>query len=333
MLAIVLALTCALRLQEADRVVATIPEGVRVLDSAWSSDGTEVAYCAEKDNQFWIVWGNWKSPASPLPAIPALVGDGRGLFYAAFGRETSKFYHDDEVLFETPSIREWSWRLPGAVSADGKVMATDVRNLKSGKSGIAINGKIGDLYSGTVSPPVLSRDGRVCAFVAEADEGYRVVVNGNPGAVYDWVTQPAVSSDGTVVAYAADSEKQWFLVTGEKKSKVPGPVGGVFLGVGEKTLGYWRAYGKGPDARQRIVVDGREGQEFAQVFEPKFSPDGKHVAYSARTPDDTWRIMVDERSYIVKDLRWGPVFLSEGKEVGFGYRQGRELLRKILDVK
>jgi hypothetical protein len=319
--------------QEAGDLIGTLPEGVQASLVSFSRDGKVVAYSAIKGRELWAAVGDWKSPPSPFPAFVVLLEDGKEFIHVAFSREKTSVYRQEKLLFETTSQREWAWTMPGAASADGGVVANYVRHLKTGQSGIALNGKLQELHKGTGSSPVLSRDGKTFAFALEKDEGHCVVVNDKPGPVFDWVTQPVISDDGRVVAYGAESGDDNILILDGRKIAVKKSPKGLFMSPDGKTIGYWGSAKKGdPKGGLQVVVGDREGTAFASLRPPVFSPDGKHVTYRATKADGTWVVVLDDRSIEAEGIQADPVFMAGGKQVGYGIRKGREFRWKILDL-
>jgi hypothetical protein len=317
--------------QEGDRLVATVPDGVRAMDPSFSSDGKSVVYEAWRAEQHWVVSGEWKTKPSRSPFIALLLPNGKDVFYAAFGRP-AVFHLNDTVLFEVPDPTGW-W-FPGVITPDAKTVLNFKRDARAGTSAVAINGKLQISHKGTMSVPVMSPDGKRFAFALENDDGHCIVDNDKPGPTFDWVTQPALSADGKVLAYGAEAEDKFFILHGDRKIPVAGPLKGVFLSPDGASVGWWgQAKKEGPKSGERVVVAGREGPVFATLHPPVFSPDGKHVTYRAAREDKTWCVVVDDRTIDVTNLQGDPVFTADGKHVGFGYRKGQELRWKTLDVR
>jgi Tol biopolymer transport system component len=311
--------------QDSGVLVATIPDGVRTSLVSFSHDGKTVAYHAFKGRDLWAVVGDWKSQPSPGPCMVVLLENGKDFIYAAFGREKVSVFLREKLLFETTNPREWAWTMPGAVSSDGAVVASYVRHLKTGKSAVALNGKLQELHAGTGSSPVLSRDGKTWAFALEKEDGHCVVVNDKPGPVFDWVTQPVISADGAVVAYGAESEKDNLLILGSQRIPVKKSAKGVFMTSDGKTAGYWGPAKKGdPKGGLQVVIGDHEGPAFASIQPPCFSPDGKHVVYRATRADGTWVLVLDDRILEAEGIQADPVFMADGKRVGYGIRKGNE---------
>jgi len=325
-------LAAVLASQDGERLVATIPEGVEAGSLGFSADGKIAAYTARKGDQFWVVASEWKSKPSPFPVVHVLLPSGKDILYAAFGRGSAVVYLTDTILFEIPQSTGW-W-FPGVVTPDGKTVLNHMRNPKTERSAVAINGKLQTFHKGAISAPVLSADGKVFAFALEQDDGHCVVVNDKPGPTYDWVTAPVLSADGKVLAYGAETDNKFFVFHGDKKLPVDLPLKGVFLSPDGATVGWWGRAKKGdPKSGERVVVGGREGPVFAGIRPPVFSPNAKHVAYRATKADKSWCVVVDDRTVDVEEIQVDPVFMADGKQVGFGVRKGRELWWKTLEVK
>lgn len=87
-----------------------------------------------------------------------------------------------------------------------------------------------------------------------------------------------------------------------------------------------------PDQKPAAV---REGPAYDMVISPAFSPDGKYIAYRARTgpKENAWRFIViadAATSKVIKKGRagdeiWPPVWSVDSKAVGYGAKLGREL--------
>jgi hypothetical protein len=316
--------------QEGDRLVAMVPDGVGIGDPSFSSDGKSVAYVAWRGEQHWVVSGEWKTKPSRFPFIALLLPNGKDVFYAALGRP-AVLHLNDTVLFEIPDSNGW-W-FPGVVTPDARTVLNIMRDTKTGRSAVAINGKLQTLHKGTMSVPVVSPDGKRFAFALENDDGHCIVDNDMPGATYDWVTQPVLSADGKVLAYGVEAEDKFSILHGGKKIPVEMPLKGVFISPDGASVGWWGRAKKGdPKSAERVVVAGREGPVFATLRPPVFSPDGKHVAYRAAKADKAWCVVVDDRTIDVGDIQADPVFTADGKHVGFGYRKGQELRWKTLDI-
>ncbi|MEO8605591.1 MAG: hypothetical protein ABI629_23685 [bacterium] len=164
---------------------------------------------------------------------------------------------------------------------------------------------IGELTTCTVpsnDPPALSTDGRHLAYACqESAEGQplkvAVIHDGRRDGPYDAVWMVAISANGRHVAFAADSgtpERPWFY-----------------------------------------VIDGRRGRlRFDQAFPPRFSPDGRHVAWVAKRQrgekrGDKFLLFLDGNSYASSDeVVTGPSF-SDGA-LSWVSMRGKRLARLTI---
>ena len=319
--------------QDGDRLLATIPEDVKVGHLAFSADGRVAAYAAWKGDRCQIVAGTWKSKSYGVAACPILSRNGKDVIFMASHERNSIVCLNDSVLLET--TREWTWSLPGAVSSDFKTTAQVVHSLDATTSAVVLDGKIQKIHSGIAQPPVLSENGKVFAFALEKKGDHSIVVNDTQGPIYDWVTNPVLSADGKITAYGAETPKEEFLVIhGDRKILVKTVPTGVFLSQDGASVGYWRVHRKeGNKKIYRVSVGEKEGPEFAGINSgPVFSLDAAHVAYRATGLDGKKVVVMDGRTFEAPDIESAPVFLDGGKRVGYGARKGRELWWRTIEV-
>jgi roadblock/LC7 domain-containing protein len=155
-----------------------------------------------------------------------------------------------------------------------------------------------------------SEQGCHIGWVTKVPHGLRVVVDGKAGSPYD-DDDPfsrVFSSDGRHLAYSAKKGEKWCVVLDDR----PGPLyddvagGSMSFSPDGKRL----AYVAQKQGKWCAVIDGSEAKSYDQVGDARaamgshgvrgdgrlvrFSPDGKHAAYAART-GDKWCIVVDGR--------------------------------------
>jgi len=130
---------------------------------------------------------------------------------------------------------------------------------------------------------IVSGDRRHLMYAEGDNKRQRMVVDGKAGPFYDGILARtlALSRDGKRYAYGAGRGKRRFIVL----DGVPQPPGD---GIREGTPvfspdGGRIAWGELRDLFWSMVVDGREGWKFDELWPPVFSSDGKHLAYIART--------------------------------------------------
>ena len=169
-----------------------------------------------------------------------------------------------------------------------------------------------------VARQVASRDGRHVAIVASRGSKWIVVVDGVEGPPYDALCKggPVFSRDGKRVAYLAYRQSAARLVVDGAESPVSG-------GVREWSLlfspdGQRLMYVAGCGSNQldcSMVVDGVVGPTHTWVGAPRFSADGKRLAYTADygSPAGPLPNQQAVRKYrVVVDGVAGPEFLLTG---------------------
>lgn len=143
-------------------------------------------------------------------------------------------------------------------------------------------------------PPLLSADGKHLAYgchrTAEGQpEQVDVIVDGRRFGPYTNAWGMAFSPDGTRFAFGADdgsAERPWFY-----------------------------------------VVDGQpHGMKFDRVFPPRFSPDGRHVAWVAERKNRLVLFLDGDGYASSDDLLWAPTF-DLGKGLSWAVLRGRRVSR------
>ncbi|MCB9804589.1 PD40 domain-containing protein [Candidatus Peribacteria bacterium] len=81
--------------------------------------------------------------------------------------------------------------------------------------------------------------------------------------------------------YSPDGKSFAYIVAPDAQSVVTMPDG-------TKSIGY-----SNKDTRQFIIKDGVAQKKYDSVYDPTYSPDGKHFAYTARTTEGRDVVVVD----------------------------------------
>lgn len=87
----------------------------------------------------------------------------------------------------------------------------------------------------------------------------------------------------------------------------------------------------------QIVVDGYPGPFFDKIVAPLFSPDGSFIVYRARQSGKRFIVVSDLKGNVISqhrgyDLVFPPVFLNDGKSLGYGVLDGNELWWKVEKI-
>lgn len=250
----------------------------------------------------------------------------RVAFLAGVRGVRTAFVDERPLDFGADWIVEW----PLAMSADGGTIACALRNSRTGKGRVAVNGRLGPEFD-AVGALALSRDGKALAYRAR-EGGETFVVSGEQrGPSFEELVDPAVSADGAAVLYAGARGGKWVLVRGDRETSLEERPFSVFAGPGGRRVGYVAlepAPGGGTYAR--AVVDGARGEAFGLVGRIVFGP-GTY-AYAADEGDKRY-VVVGARRYEAEGRVTDPVFSPDGRRVGYGARIGREFWWKVLELK
>lgn len=286
-LAVVLAVTCAASAQEW-RVTEERLEGLtRDSETVVGSDSVLLTLGGEwalYPPGIWVVGTYWPYGLEPAPErlhFAAVVTDDDG-------RE--RVWRDGEV-----EAAAWSDVFDLHFSPDGNRLAYVART--DHLSHLCVDGTAGPGYTGIrtesafqgrFEPPSstfcpntpFSPDGQHVAYAARTGQGetatWRIVLDGVPGPQLDLIDWESAifSPDGRRFAYVA--------VTLDEGVARPEGDDLLFWGVGE-----WK---------QRVIIDGEPGPEYAMVSDLQFSPDGRRFAYTACSQRGEWfvqRVVLD----------------------------------------
>jgi WD40 repeat protein len=194
----------------------------------------------------------------------------------------------DNVKQEHP-VNHWP-----AFSRDGKhvAYAADSGGMSARQRFVVLDGVPGTKYqaplvSMTWSPrnsefvgqPVLGGpDGKTLAYRATRGNAAFVVKDGVAGEEYEGIRGLAFSPDGQKLVYAATRGKKWRVIGSA-------PIGKEAeydsVGFPEFSIDGRLAFQAKVGRSQFVVVDGVDGPKYEWASAPRFSPDGKHVAYFA----------------------------------------------------
>lgn len=331
-----LALLPALALQEGysfeEKRLAEIPEGCR-LSWAYIIRGGRAAICGvatPEGRQFVLLDGVAGEKFNEITALN-WSENGRRIVYLGEPEEgdSSGFL----IEGDRRSAQIYPMRNP-TFSPDGSIFACPLMDLASNgrMQSMMIEWESGKLYD-EVGDPVFSSDGAV-AYIAREGEKEFVVRERTEGERFDAVAELAFLGDGTPVFVATLGGK-----SGRTGGRVEG--GACFVQAGEKAVAEFEAveglilneartrfaYVATQDGAQFVMDGDRPGPRYARIWRLKFSPDGKTVAYFARTGAGKWVCVLGETpGEEFEDISRPPMdslyFSSDGGRVAYWANRG-----------
>jgi len=189
-----------------------------------------------------------------------------------------------------------------AISSDGGAVAYVAQ--KGGRRMLVLNDKEKPYPDGDLVGTIVFRpDNKGVAFLMAVKNRcylhqafYR---DGTEKTNYDEVGELAYNRDGSAYAYLARKE------TKNKKGK------SIFA-----------------------VVNGRESTKFDKILTPVFSPDGKWLIYRARLDGKRFVVISDADGRVIRrlpdyEMVFQPVFTPDGKSIGYGVKDGQQLVWKV----
>jgi Tol biopolymer transport system component len=249
----------------------------------FSKDGKHFAYEAQRgDLRFVVIDGRQDGPFGDAglwdfsPDFDIYTAGAEGKKFFVWHGQKQKAYE---------SIGE------PVLSPDGKKLAYAARNGE--KNLVVVNGEEGKAYQ-AVETPVFSLDGNQMAYLASENGVHSFPVkNGKEENKQGYLVLPGgwFSPDGKQFAFAAlttDAQKQFIVLDGKSQ--------GEFQTV---SFPFWSsdgsrfAYIATRDDKQFLVINGREGERYAEIYSvpsPTFTDDGTWVIYTARSADRILRV-------------------------------------------
>ncbi len=328
---------------------------------AFSPDSRQMAYLAQKDEDFFVYVNQDRHPSFPL------IDPGEGLRFSRNSEHLVYVARTDEdewvvvkngepgaafdaikhVTFSPDSTRLVyaakkgdSWHLVEGLQGNKQGGAyQDIAHVsfgpesekiayiarKNDTSVMVVNGEESDGYDEIPGEPVFSPDGgRLAYAVAEQRRGdfrMRMAVDDEVGPDFDRVGAYRFSPDGEDFAYMAEEGGTGRIVHNGEKHESYDSVGIPIFSPKGGRLAYMVL----DDQTWHIWEDGEKGPGFNRLQNPVFSPDGKRMAYLARMDE---HYMVIENDEIVGTYQWAGNlrFSRDGQMVYTAARDGESFL-------
>ncbi len=264
-----------------------------LLEPVFSLDGKTVVSAAEKNGGWKIILAGSKSEKS--------VGEIEGPIHSFAVGPSGKHW--------AATVESMQGDMGGMDPMAPPMLMTSMKTLI-----VTDDGTTGTAYD-SASMPVFSPNGKLIAF--KVLKGGRMgIAIGDDDEVepeYDFIFSPVFGPKSKRIAYVvtegAPMQDFWKML----------PQGEVNLSGGTSFVIQHGVKGKRKVTR---------GADWDSVKFVTFSPDGKHLAYAAKSAEG-WTIVLDEQPGEFFDAVGKPRFSEDGKQLGFGARLDRELWWKL----
>ena len=279
---------------------------------SFSPDGSRYAYIGETDGKYVYMVDGKEVLRIPAVTQPGVTGTMR-LFFSPNGKHWYAFYANMAARdARADPQRAWWDGVPGPVGAqmdlvvspNGERHAYTAQNPATGQQSLVVDGKLAPTLGGN---PVFTSDGKHLFTTRDASpaQGRPVTELLVDGRVIVRATNVSVHvppvGDRVVVVVARDDSPggagAYALVVGGQR--IPGSESSGYSQVTFSPDGKRFAAISGMGGtRQRVFSDGKAGRVYDAIDSLFFSPDSKHLAYTARAGTKTFVITDDVESEI-----------------------------------
>ncbi len=126
-------------------------------------------------------------------------------------------------------------------------------------------------------------------YAAQNELGWYVVYNGVIDGPYIAILDTAISIDGKSIAFNANIDGEWYLITAKEKLGPFEYVGDIAFNPVNNDF----AYCKYEDSKWNLAYNNLPIKSYKGVYAPKFSLDGKYLAYVAQAESQLSLIIID----------------------------------------
>lgn len=313
----------------------------KIWDISVVSDGSKVAYVAERGGFHYVVFGDWKSEGFDWVSQPVLSPDGKTLAYAAEQAGVRFVVVGDKRGEEFTEVSD------PIFSPDGRTVSYSAKEGERGGYQVVVgNTRVANVWvQKEISNLCFRPDGTRLSYAALRDGKTWDLVTAQIHGNGSWSIEERVatkcksirllgtSPDGRLLAWKgtdeADGNGQWRVQVEGEEGEMFDDIHAFLFRPDSKSFAYVAQMGK----RMFVVQDSdRKKDKFERIGDLLFSPDGKTLAYIGHKSGKSVVIVGDQKSEEFDDAQ-RLTFTPDGKKVVFGARQGRELWWKVMEVK
>lgn len=208
-------------------------------------------------------------------------------------------------------------------SADGSRFAYAGRLAEAGECYVIDDETLGPYERADLNTLDFSADGKRIMYAVKAEGKWRLHLDGQPQAAYDYIAGPALlSPDGRRYAYKGKRGGKWVVVVDGKESPEYDGIAksSPVFGPDSKRVAYHACLGEWEGGEHFLVIEGVRGPSYDQLGGLSFSPDGKRVAYWARRgPKETGKefVVVDGEAGPEYESVLSPIFSPDSRHVAY----------------
>ncbi len=264
--------------------VPSFGRGSDIADVVFSPDGRQLAYAAQRGQEWFIARNGQPGPAFEHVGLPVFGSDGR---LAHRARQNDREF----ILLGGNKGPEFDFVSNPVFSPDGRQLAYWAQE---GKAEFIVRGERKEPAFDKVGAPLFHHDGGPVIYWAKQGEKEFIMTGGKKGSEFETIEAPVFHPRTDQIAYRVHRDNMTFVMLGDQKgpefdfdnSSRSRPL--VFGPDGRKL-----AYAAKQNGKEFILLGENKGPAFDEVGDPVFSPDGGRLAYRAKV-GERWLMLVTE---------------------------------------
>jgi hypothetical protein len=261
---------------------------------------------AEDQSLYIELNGQRLGPYSNLSSMFQMSADGEHIAFAAYKDGMWHIIVDGQDTYEHQSLawRSWSWNT--GLKNDIWVSQTNAVKLQFSPNGdrlayqayindsdtvIFLNGIAGPVFN-SIDDEIRFVDRKITYIAWDSEDKPSLVYGDNVLGPYDEIGYVKYSSDGKHFVYVAKKQGDTYLVIDGQEQYAAGATYACEIGPSGEVVYLEKSGGK-----YRVNFSGRElPGEYDKITELTISPDGKHLAFWAKTAGK-WSVITDSANY------------------------------------